>query len=577
MPFVSLAFAMLAAPQSGPVIPPGVPNIVGRPPDHHAPRTTSGSHRAPPPGPADGDDVQVNTFSTADQDETPIRVDPSNRLHLIGGANDDRQGPYECAFYSSADGGLTWSELLFPDPGHFGASGDPAVAIGPNGETYYCALAFGSNSSIYVGQSPDGGITVPNWVQAVPGSSNFEDKQFMCADLTSGALGGALYVSWTRFKNNGTPIMMVSSFDQGQTWSTPVQVSDGNSCQGSCPVVGPNGELYIAWLDTGKDKIRFDFSLDGGVTWHADVQIASINSIGSVPHTGFRANSFPSIDVDRSGGPFHGSLYAVWAEDLGAGNGPDVMLSRSTDGGATWSAKVVASDVATNSQFSPWVAVDPNGNVNVGFLDRRDDANDVSFRYYVSRSSDGGATFLPNVKVADKKTNANKYNQGFFIGDYTGAAASDRAVHGIWTDGRNNDNDVFTSSVNLALFTDVPQISAATGGTANFTINAGPLYQSAGYRVLGSITGTSPGITLNHVNIPLNFDVFMIDTILYANSSALPGFFGTLDATGSAAAALITGPLPPAAVGLQMDFAVFTTVGGRVRWSSDATHLEIVP
>jgi hypothetical protein len=567
-----LALWVALAPQSTPsggTLPPPL----GRPPDHSLSQPIH--PHGPPPAPPDGADVRVNSASTADQDETPIAVDPTNRLHLIAGANDHRTSSifYQCAFYSSADGGLTWSELLFPDPGGFGNSDDPTLAIGPNGETWFCADAGGW---LYVGQSFDGGVTVPHWVKAV--GSGAADKDFMCADRSNGALRGALYVTWTHFNSSGNPIYMAASFDSGATWSTPKKVSDGSNCQGSCPTVGNNSELYVAFYDFSQSAILFDQSPDGGVTWNTDVKIADAPFIRYLPHTSFRVNSYPAIDVDRSGGPYNGSIYAVWATDLQIGRGDDVVLSRSTDGGQTWSTPIVVNDDTTaNSQFFPWVAVDPNGNVNVGWLDRREDPNNVSYKYYVGRSSDGGQTFQPNVRVAGMKTNANQYSQGGFIGDYTGLAASDRALHPVWTDGRNGDNDVYTSKIRLSCFTDVPSISAATGGTANFTINPGPLYQNDGYRILGSTSGTSPGITLHHVDVPLNFDWFMLDTWLYANSSALPGFSGTLDATGSAAAALVTGPLPPAAVGLQMDFAVLSLVGGRVAWSSDATHLEIVP
>jgi hypothetical protein len=586
--FVAFALSLLVAPQSGTNPPPPNPVPFGRPPSHRL-------HEAPPPsdgrgttGPGTGGsmrftppnnpNVQVNSPSTADQDETPLRVDPNDRNHLVSGANDDRSGPYECAFYATMDGGLTWSELFFPDPGGFGNSGDPAVAFGPAGETYFEALAFGNKTAIYVGRSDDGGLTVQssNWIKAVKESnSSSEDKPAMVADVGSDPLSKAVYVTWTRFNSSGSPIFMVASFDEGQTWSTPKQLSDSNSCQGSCAAVGPNGELDVAFYDFNTNTIKFDTSPDGGITWGTDVKIAKVNQVFSAPHTSFRCNSFPSIDVDTSGGPFNGRIYCCW--DTDNGTDLDVMISSSSDGGMTWSTPIPASDVTTNSQFFPSLDVDANGNVNVGFYDRRDNPPDIVCRYYVSRSSDGGVTFQPNVKASDNFFNPNLNAQGGFIGDYTGLAASDRSVHGVWTDERNGDNDVYTARVQFDFHTDVKSISAATGGTANFTLNPGPLYQFDDYRILGSISGTSPGVTFHGVNVPVNFDSFMLITIFDANSPALPGFVGTLDATGTASAALVTGPLPPSIVGLQMDFAAFVKAGGPVLWASNPTHLAIDP
>ena len=76
--------------------------------------------------------------------------------------------------------------------------------------------------------------------------------------------------------------------------------------------------------------------------------------------------------------------------------------------------------------------------------------------------------------------------------------------------------------------------------------------------------------------MPVNYDNFTLATIVLAGSSIFPGFAGTLDANGAASAQLVSGPLPPSLVGVQMDFASLARVGNAVRWGSSPTHLEIV-
>jgi len=124
------------------------------------PKTDDLQPPIPPRGGPDGDDVQVSTPSNRNQNETVMRVNPLDRDHLIGGANDERSGSYTCAFYASLDGGLSWNELLYSAPSGF--AGDPAAAFGPGGEVYFCPLEFGSYNEILVGRSFDGGLTVPN-------------------------------------------------------------------------------------------------------------------------------------------------------------------------------------------------------------------------------------------------------------------------------------------------------------------------------------------------------------------------------------------------------------------------------
>ena len=62
------------------------------------------------------------------------------------------------------------------------------------------------------------------------------------------------------------------------------------------------------------------------------------------------------------------------------------------------------------------------------------------------------------------------------------------------------------------------------------------------YWIFGSVTGTSPGVTLGSavgsVNIPLNPDVWTDITIAQANTRLLTKTKGTLDATGKGSASL---------------------------------------
>src|SRR5262249_28303313 len=124
--------------------------------------------------------------------------------------------------------------------------------------------------------------------------------------------------------------------------------------------------------------------------------------------------------------------------------------------------------------------------------------------------------------------------------------------------------------------TDVDTVSAAAGGTVNFFLDTGSRYAFADYRFLGSFTGTVPRIKLNGVPIPGDYDHFTPLTILYANTPAFPRFFCTpLSRAGSGQ--MVVPPVPPSLVGLQLDFASFVKIAGKVVWASGSTHLEFVP
>lgn len=110
---------------------------------------------------------------------------------------------------------------------------------------------------------------------------------------------------------------------------------------------------------------------------------------------------------------------------------------------------------------------------------------------------------------------------------------------------------------------DVGTISIATGGTQTLTLDAGPVFAHKPYWIFGSITGTSPGISLNGIDIPLNVDVYT--QLAMENVTANPpykGFRSALDANGTATAQFI---LPANALGagfsLYHSYIVFDASG----------------
>jgi hypothetical protein len=166
---------------------------------------------------------------------------------------------------------------------------------------------------------------------------------------------------------------------------------------------------------------------------------------------GFRVSSYPSMAADTSGGPNRGNLYLVWSD---ARNGDaDILFIRSTDGGQTWSQPVRINDDPVGNgrdQFFSWVAVDPtNGQIVVMFYDRRADANNLILDVYVTRSTDGGLTFEPNIKVNTQSFNPrdDRLFQGAFIGDYNAIAVHNNLAYPIWSDTRRRELDVFGARV----------------------------------------------------------------------------------------------------------------------------------
>jgi hypothetical protein len=96
-------------------------------------------------------------------------------------------------------------------------------------------------------------------------------------------------------------------------------------------------------------------------------------------------NVFPSLAVD----PTNGSLYAVWTDT------DHVFVSKSNDQGSNWSPAEAVSAAPADTTVMPWVAA-YNGAVDVVYYGTSASSNlDTSATWfvYMARSTDGGSSF----------------------------------------------------------------------------------------------------------------------------------------------------------------------------------------
>lgn len=125
---------------------------------------------------------------------------------------------------------------------------------------------------------------------------------------------------------------------------------------------------------------------------------------------------------------------------------------------------------------------------------------------------------------------------------------------------------------------DVTEISVSAGGTQSLCVNAGPAYAGKLYWILGSLTGSVPGVPVGSVHVPLNPDAYFQYTILNPNLPPLTGSFGTLDANGQASAAFTLAPgSNPVLIGGDVDHAYGVIDLGAAIDVSNAQGLDFLP
>jgi hypothetical protein len=233
------------------------------------------------------------------QNETGIAINPGDAKQLVASENDYRRGDGTCGVQYSNDGGKVWQDATAPNGfvrgtaygaarQYYQAGGDTSVAWDTKGNAYLSCQEFQRgagvtpNSDLSVGMfvyrstgnggaswSFPGTAVVESPDTSGSGSQPFLDKQYMTVDNHPGSpFQDRVYVTWTTFDANGSAYLYgAHSSDYGRSFSSPVLVStasplctnnfgagtiSGNNCnenQFSDPFTGVDGSLYVVYAN----------------------------------------------------------------------------------------------------------------------------------------------------------------------------------------------------------------------------------------------------------------------------------------------------------------------------------------
>jgi hypothetical protein len=408
--------------------------------------------------------------------EPHIAVDPKRARHVVvTWAQDTFSQP---AVAQSQDGGRHFTASVLQTltkctGGDTEYATDPWLSFGPEGDVYLTMFASDPTppiatqplSQLFVYRSPDRGVTWPHApVIAQARDGTFWDKPSVTADPNSP--GTAYLVSSRRVPEPGGSTgaqYFQTTRDYGRTWSAPALIylpEPQHSASAAILRVLPDGTLIVTF---GVSENSFNASSNGSVLhvmsqrstdrgehWSEPVEIATWPSLepkdpdrpDDFQGEYLDANPLPTMTIDRAG-----NTYLAWARIGSDGRPPVIELSRSADGGKSWSKPLPV--VATGKQsFLPTIAAAPDGTLGMTWYDTRADVRGdgkftTDYRFALSR--DGGRTWRAQRLAGpfDSEQAAPRLGHPF-LGDYFGLTGAPGAfLSAFVVPGPPNRSDVF--------------------------------------------------------------------------------------------------------------------------------------
>jgi hypothetical protein len=324
-----------------------------------------------------------------------------------------------------------------------------------------------------------------NWMRPViaskQSSATFSDKEQIWADnAASSDHFGNVYICYAAFRGNGAaPLVVATSRDGGDTWANK-QVSPAHNVaprhwgQSGCTVRTDSDGVVYVFYEEFQSPFRFlppvgthmlVKSFDGGVSWTRPMPVQRVTDpcffvnpviarcvMDGIAGARSDLAAAPSADIANgapTGADATDEIVLTWVDGRDGLNDEHVMVSYSTNQGASWSAPAAVENPATDRGYYSAPALSPDGTdlylvYNAFTTPFRNDTTSprglVGVVLHANIGAGGaptGWTVLHRGAVGDPRGSSQNNLQAEFLGDYVYAVATRTYGAAVWNDARN--------------------------------------------------------------------------------------------------------------------------------------------
>ncbi len=324
-----------------------------------------------------------------------------NVLHVVW--TDDRDGNFEIYYKRSTDGGVSWgSDTRLTNNSDI--SELPSLSVSGLVVHVVWTDTRDGNAEIYYKRSTDGGVSWGSDTRL----TNAPNNSYHSSVSVSGQV---VHIVWRDFRDANLEIYYKRSTDGGTSWGADTRLTNNTSTSHYPSVAVSGSVVHVVWADDrdGNNEIYYKRSTDAGISWGADTRL-----------TNNTANSFsPSVSVSGQ------VVHVVWYDERDGNQ--EIYYKRSTDDGVSWGTDT---RLTNNSSASYYPSVAVSGSVvHVVWEDERDGNNEI----YYKRSTDGGISWGTDTRLTNNPA----------ASQYASVAVSGSAVHVVWYDFRDGNNEIY--------------------------------------------------------------------------------------------------------------------------------------